>query len=255
MGDGSQRSERNAPRRSSKQGWKEESAKDAGRGQGHDHLWADGSHHADKIQEDGVSTEESSLAEKQIFAEPDEDNEDAVMCGIPVKSIRESVVSYKRDTKNFFVGDLLGNCSRRARRHDDQWYAWTKDMMESIDRNEEVMAKILLSEGHDRLGSVMQDGCKGWSDTIEDKVRDLLDGLQSIESMIRSRRGMSTIWGRIKYRGVFKNNVRQYLSKAKSGGAKALDLVDYARHKSRRWDEHLEKMRSKEKQEALYDFK
>lgn len=201
-------------------------------------------------------SEESSLAEKQIFAEMSEDNEDATVCGIPVKAIREAVLSYKRDTKNFFIGDLLGSCSRRARRYDDQWYVWTKDMMESIDRNEEVMTKLLQSEGHERLSSMMRDSCKDWDDTIEDKIRELMDGLQSIESMIRSRKGMSTVWGRIKYRGVFRNNVRQYLVKTtKSGDARTLDLVDYARHRGKRWDEHLGKMRSKEEQESLYDFK
>lgn len=206
------------------------------------------SRHRTSTTKDSCRGDEDSQVDNQIFAEASEDQEDSAAS----KVIKESVLGYKRDTKNFFVGDLLGCCSRRVRRYDDQWYAWTKDMMETIDKNEAVMTKFLLSEGHSKLGSLMECCCSGWSCTIDDKVRDLIDGLRSIESMIKSEKGMRTIWGRIKYKGVFKNSVRQYLSKVKSGTAKKFDLVDYFRYKGKKWDDHFEKMKSREEQEDLY---
>lgn len=211
--------------------------------------------------------DENVKNEDQIFCKMEE-AKDIHIGGIPFKSIKEAIVSYKRDSKNFFVGDILENCCRRNRRYEDQWYLWTKEMMDDIDKNEAVMNNALLCEGHKGMSELLEKGfngqgeadynvdrvrCPEWGLSLDRRIKDLMSGLKSLENMICSDEGMNTIWGKIKYKGFVKNSAREYFSRKKMNSKRKLDLCDYVKYKGQLWDEHYQSVKNKDLEKNLYD--
>lgn len=168
---------------------------------------------------------------------------------IPFSKFRESILQYKKDSKNFFVGDFLGQCSRK-RRITDSWYPWNKDMITDVDRNESVMNKVLLEQGHGYVEDVMKNvESDGWNQSMKEMIESLMSNLESIEDRIDE--GMVTIWGKIKDDGTVLNNIKSSRKKF-IGEERKYDIIDYVNYKNKRWEEHYKKKKDKMERDRLY---
>ncbi len=188
------------------------------------------------LVENNVSTEtekktaflflNSDEVENQIFGEEPQKFE---VEDLDFESLKDAILNYNKDSKNFFTGHILDSCEKE-RREEDSWYEWTKEMMDSVDVNEATMNKALLDKGHSYISEIMEKGCDHlkrttlgacndpliyWKSTLENKITELLSGLKSIKNLIKEK-GMKTVWGKIKNRGFFINNARQYFTIKKS---------------------------------------
>lgn len=172
------------------------------------------------------------------------------------KEVLKIILSYKKNTRNFFWGDLQKNCNKMNRKFDDRWYVWTRDMMESIDQNEEKMRSIVLKHTHSKIQDICKEvGGDLWCLQTTDKLKRLAGNIRRIEKLIKSKKGVDTCWGRMKYDGTFKNKLvdQQRCMKKKLRRKKAYDVLDYVKYKSRRWDDHYKKLAEKDDISKLYN--
>lgn len=170
--------------------------------------------------------------------------------------ILDTIMSYKKDSRNFFWGDLQKNCSRMNRRHDDRWYAWTKEMMENVDENEERMKSIVVKHTHSKIQEVCREiGGDAWNLKCSDKIKRLMRSVKQIEKMVRTKGGMRTCWGRMAYDGVFKNKLRSQNIGVKDGQKKGrvYDVMGHIKLKDRRWKRHYKGILEKKDISKLYD--
>lgn len=196
--------------------------------------------------------------------------------GAMFSEVREAVLQYKKTSKSLFLGEFFGQCSSR-RRQGDRWYFWNREMLEAMDKQEEVMTSVLLAQGHDRLESLLEElGGDEWNATLASKIKQLAAGLESIEEMVLSG-GMTTVWGTISQSHASKTNgfdnddtndnehvdgsgthlpaISMTLNRIKSTvkkGKKVKGLIDYVKYKTRRWESHYRKIADRLKHENLY---
>ncbi|ELA40957.1 uncharacterized protein VICG_01987 [Vittaforma corneae ATCC 50505] len=234
-----------------------------------------------------MTEEQKTIIETQIFGEissESEDfplnifantplNQDSITNGdntdssntnttIGFKKYREAVMTYKKDSKNFFLGEFLGQCLKK-RRQMDSWYPWTKEMLNKVDQNEEIMKKGLVEYGHEYITDLLEGQIKAkdnktngiekddWNSTIKDKIDSLIDGLKSIEEAIRNE-GMDTIWGKIQFEGVVLNNIKGCMDSFMKTSNKKYDIIDYVKYKNKRWEEHYNRVRDEKDRKNLY---
>lgn len=164
------------------------------------------------------------------------------------------MLEYKKDTQNFFVGNLQKSCNRTNRKPDDRWYPWTKEMMERVDRNENAIKDILKKYSHANI----QDLCRRigggeWNRPITDRLGNMINEIGAIKKMLMSQTGFETCWGKMKSRGVFMWNVENHKNKIKMKYRKnKLDLYDYAQYKKHLWKAHYKNLKEKDEQNKLY---
>lgn len=183
--------------------------------------------------------------------------------GYPVDSVdkysidafKEAIMAYKKDSKNFFLGDQLGKCCRK-RRINDKWYAWTKEMLESIDRNEEAMKRVLIEYGHEQVQKMITEseqekGIEGWNTSIQEKVDLLIDGLKSVQEKIEGD-GLSTILGTIKYNGTILKRIKDSMNMFMKNDNQGYDVIDYIRYRNKKLEDHYKKIREKNERKNLY---
>ena len=71
---------------------------------------------------------------------------------------------------------------------------------------------------------------------------------------MRSRQGLKSCWGRLRYRSVFRNKMAhqyRHLKKRIQGG-QHLNAVDYTRLKSEKWDDQYRKEMEKDETSRFY---
>lgn len=208
-----------------------------------------------KRNDEFIKSMEELEAENQIFSpvprfNPDDDFE----------TYKTAILAYKKDVKNFFAGDLLKACDRKGRDLNDNWYFWNPEFLRNIDSNEEIRNRILNEKGHKAVSDILEKGCVFiqentvgssadplfyWNYSIKDKVKSLRKGLNSVKKLIKSENGMKTLWGRIKYKGFFKNSARQFFSLNENKFGRNLDLIDYVKYKEAEWDEAYSNLKEK----------
>lgn len=205
----------------------------------------------------GLSLEQQRIIDTQIFGELSVDEEDTELLTageeekIKLKKFREAVLAYKRESKGFFVGEFLGQCQKK-RRVGDKWYPWTKEMLERVDSNEAVMRSVLLEHGHERVGQLMGEGKdNGWNSTLEEKVKELIDGLKSIERTIKGD-GLNTIWGMVKSNGIILNRIKSSRSSFMKIPNRKYDIIDYVKYRIEQWTTHYERLKAEKKKRDLY---
>lgn len=124
------------------------------------------------------------------------------------REVLRTVLSFKRDSRNFFWGHLMNTCNRINRKVDDRWYPWSGGMMEMCDNNEIKMKNILLHHSHAKIQDICKElGGDFWGNKTTGKIRKLVGGLKHIQKCMQSKKGMKTCWARLKYEGVFKSNI------------------------------------------------
>lgn len=219
-----------------------------------------------------LSKELESIIENQIFGEKSEDVED-----FPInitenkleehdvmgfKKFKDCVMSYKKDSKNFFLGELLGQCLKK-RKTCDKWYPWSKEMLEKVDLNEEIMRKGLIEYGHEEISNLFEKHSKelsekkkrliedSWNLSINEKISNLIEGLKSIEDCIKTD-GMNTIWGTIKFQGVIFNNIKGTMDQFMKMTNRRYDIIDYVKYKEKKWEDHYEKVKDENERKSLY---
>lgn len=170
------------------------------------------------------------------------------------KEILRIILSYKKNTRNFFWGDLQRSCSKMNRKFDDRWYPWTRDMMESIDQNEEKMRSIVLRHSHSRIQEICREvGGDMWRLQTASKLNRCVANIRQIEDLVRSKEGMDTCWGVMKYSGVLRSKVESRRNQMRRRLKKKCGILDYIRYKSRLWDEHYRRQAEKDDISRLYN--
>lgn len=229
-----------------------------------------------------MTEKQKTIIETQIFGERSSESEDfslnislnaplnqegsadsdGIDKAVGFKRYREAVMAYKRDSKNFFLGEFLGQCLKK-RKPMDCWYPWTKDMLDKVDRNEEIMKKGLVECGHEHITDLLENKAEAkarkssaiesdnWNYTIKDKVDSLIDDLKSIEKAIRDD-GLNTVWGRIQFKGVVLNKIKGCMDSFMKTANKKYDIVDYLKYKAKRWEEHYSRVRDEIDRKNLY---
>lgn len=161
---------------------------------------------------------------------------------------------YKAGSRNFFIGDMQGNCSRMSRRLDDRWYQWSKEMMISVDACEKIMRKATAQHTHAKIQELCKSvGGAQWYKPVTFLEAELLNGVKSVEALADSEEGMLTCWGSIKYCGTFYGKVVNSLTALRTNNSQnQINLYEYALHKVRQWDESYQKKRFKKEAKQLY---
>lgn len=166
---------------------------------------------------------------------------------VKFSELKDAILQYKKDSKCIFLGEFLHQCSN-IRKPNDKWYFWSKEMIEGIDKNEELMKRVLVAYGHSPIEALLENRCsEEWNNSIEEKIKGLIDGLKSIEEMVCGN-GMSTVWGVLKNKGTTINRVKDAFRR----GRRIRGIIDYVRYKHRKWDAHYKKVSEKIKRRFLY---
>lgn len=168
------------------------------------------------------------------------------------EALCRAITNYKVESRKFIVGDIQMNCSRMGRQADDRWYKWTKEMMESIDRNEQIMRKAIVSHSHEELQSVCRDiGGRFWNLEISEEVDRLVSGIKVVENMLNSDTGIMTCWGIAKFNGVFVRKVLNYVSNSEKN-SKNINILEYIEQKTKMWNEEKTRQENEKEKEQLY---
>lgn len=206
----------------------------------------------EKIVEDGIFGPPPAFEEDKVFIN------DSTNTNVGFGKFKEAVKAYKRDSKNFFLGNLLEQCSKR-RKINDVWYSWNKEMLASIDQNEKTMKQGLLQFGHEKISKLLEESDvnknasvdDNWASSMQEKIAFLLDGLQSIQEMIRGE-GLSTVWGTIQYKDVALSRIQSAMTSFMKNENKRYDVIDYVKYKGKKLEEHYKKIREKIDRKNLY---
>ncbi|KAM0680112.1 hypothetical protein GINT2_001805 [Glugoides intestinalis] len=206
----------------------------------------------ERIVEEGIFGPAPAAEEDKVFIN------DNTNTGLGFGKFKEAVKAYKRDSKNFFLGGLLEQCSKR-RKINDVWYSWNKEMLTSIDHNEKTMKQGLLQFGHEKLTKLLEESDinreatadENWASSMHEKVAFILDGLQSIQEMIRGE-GLNTVWGTIQYKDVTLSRIQSSMTSFMKNENKIYDIIDYVKYKGRKLEEHYKKVREKIDRKNLY---
>lgn len=169
------------------------------------------------------------------------------------KKVYKAISLFKKDSRNFWLGDSQNNCSRMNRRYDDRWYLWTKEMMENVDRNETIMKDVLKKHSHEKIQQLCSDlGGDEWNLKTSRKIKKMLVGIDTICKGLD--KGMRTYWGKFKFNGVLDHRVREFERKMneESDEKKEYDIGHYCNYKSKEWKEYFEKQKDKEDSSKLY---
>lgn len=160
--------------------------------------------------------------------------------------------AYKKDSRNFFWGDLQNACNRRNRKFDDRWYNWTREMMEGIDRNDFCMRSILMNYSHSTIQSVCKEvGGDFWNLKTSAKLEAYMKDIYKIRKRIKSNKGLTTCWGRIKYEGVFKSRMRKIRRSTSKAPENAID--NYLELKSAALNKYYSSVAEKDELSRLYN--
>ncbi|KAI5168318.1 hypothetical protein PAEPH01_0031 [Pancytospora epiphaga] len=153
--------------------------------------------------------------------------------------VLDIVLSYKRDSRNFFWGDLQNYCNKMCRNTEDSWYPWSKEMMTNLDKNERKMRNIVNKHSHSVIQSICRDvGGESWRMRTEDKLKSLLGTLRQIEKFVKSEKGMKTCWGRMKYVGTFRHKMGAQAKDSETETPKEFytEAMEYAKYKKSLWE-------------------
>lgn len=175
--------------------------------------------------------------------------------GYSPEDILRTVLLYKKDSLNFFWGDLMKNCNKFNRKADDGWYKWTKDMLMACDENEMRMRKVVMKDTHGTVQNICEaigDGI--WNIPTNNKIKNLVRELKKIDKLIISEKGMKTCWGVLKYESVFLNKLKakNKINNDTSGKKKPYDVQDYFKYLKRKWTKHYNNFKEKEDASNFY---
>ncbi|KAI4290800.1 hypothetical protein PAPHI01_0074 [Pancytospora philotis] len=222
-----------------------------------------GEHHlADTHSEDGAEGAQAAPGRQHADAEPSgrevaqphgHDGPDTIADCLQnrytKKEVLRLILAYKKDSRNFFWGDLQRCCNRRNRRFDDQWYNWTREMMEGIGQHELSMRNILAAHSHSKVQSICkEEGGSAWNLKVEDKVKALTRSIRRLRRKVESPRGLSTCWGRMKLDGVFKNRAGR-----RSAPDGAPDYSNYISARAALWEKYYRGLSEKDDIFRMYD--
>lgn len=170
--------------------------------------------------------------------------------------ILDIVLAYKKDSRNFFWGDLQKHCNKMCRKLDDRWYAWTREMMGNLDKNESRMRGIVHRHTHSAIQNICKDaGGELWQMRTVDKLKRLIGSVRQIEKLAKSRRGVETRWGRAKYMGAFGHRMDCYsrASRTKRPQKRLTEVLDYVEYKRSVWNRHYKEQEERDDAYKLYD--
>lgn len=195
-----------------------------------------------KVETENCKNEMENLKESEIdFTNESDDSRNVI------RKVKDATLQHKKATKCIFLGDFFNQCTNK-RKPADRWYFYSKEMIESIDQNEQIMNSALIRHGHSKIEEMMsRHGGEEWNGTLDSKMKNLAEGLKSIEDMI-CKEGMTTVWGTFINRGTTLNRIRGAFKR----GKRVRGLIDYVKYKSRRWESHYKKVVERMKHRDLY---
>ncbi|KAI5151186.1 hypothetical protein ENBRE01_1957 [Enteropsectra breve] len=159
------------------------------------------------------------------------------------------VNNYKNEYKSFMIGSINSHCRKSCRETGDKWYEWTQKNIEHIDKYQEQMRSLISRYGHGQLQKLcMENGGDSWNLTVEERAKKVVKELKHMDKLIRSKGGMKTKWGKIKYgNGPFDRMSKSEASKiAKAKNSADINLIDYVEYKRKRWETHYTFISEKE---------
>ena len=164
----------------------------------------------------------------------------------------EIINRYKTDSINFIIGDVNDHCNKRYRMPNDNWYAWTDNLIKSITVNKEALKCLLKRDGHQKITDMCRSkGGYIWKDENAlgmdgSVVKNLKRFLDDLELRIESSK-LITRWCILKKKTALQLTSEKYnISK---NGATVQELKDFILNSKKNYYNH-----KKEKYDILYEY-
>lgn len=171
------------------------------------------------------------------------------------KDIARLILSFKKDSRCFFWGDLQQKCNRENRTAEDSWYPWSNELMASCVRHETAMRSLLVEHGHSKIQGVCAEVAgDAWNSRTTGKLKKLFGGLQQIQKLANSNEGMWTCWGRMRYKGMLNHKMRTRKRELKQTAkdAKTVNISEYLKYIDGKWKRYFDEMKDKKAAFSFY---